>query len=201
MADRMAATTTRAREDQASSYSRSNLGSRLFAYFIDSLLLFGFSSIFWLAAFLNIFLRSDSGKETPSDSAIWNSVLIIMMIAPAWLLVNLFFAMRRAQTGGQYVAGLGIVTEKEAVPGAGRLLLYWLALHPLLYHPLLAGFWGLFTYTTLSLSESNVLFFFGGTLTLLCLLAPLANLFFAVVDPAHRTIHDRLAGMKVVRVA
>ena len=39
-----------------------------------------------------------------------------------------------------------------------------------------------------------------GAMALLCFLAPLANLGFMLSDPERRTIHDRLARMRVQRL-
>jgi hypothetical protein len=37
-------------------------------------------------------------------------------------------------------------------------------------------------------------------MALLCFVAPVAALIFTIVDPQRRAIHDRLAGLKVVRL-
>lgn len=176
-------------------------GSRLFSYFIDSLVLFIFTVGFAIVSFLNIFLQSDSGNENPSDATIWASVIILMLTAPAWLLLNLYLGLRRGQTVGQYVTGLGVAKDDGSLPGLARLVVYWLALHPVFFHPLLAWLWLLFAYVSISLSASLPVLIASGAMSALCLLGPLANLFFALADPERRGIHDRVAGLKVVRIA
>jgi uncharacterized RDD family membrane protein YckC len=176
------------------------LGPRSLAYLLDSLILFAFTMLFALAAFLNIFLRSDSGRENPSDAEIWASVLILMLTVPCWFLLNVVLSAKRGQSLGQYVIGLQVVREEGRDAGFLRLLAYLLALHPLLFHPLLAGFWLLFAYVSISLSESTIVFLAALAMALLCLLGPLANLLVALSDPQRRGLHDRIAGTKVVRV-
>lgn len=177
---------------------RAGVGTRLLAYVLDSIVLFAFTMLFAAAAFLNIFLRSDSGREDPSDAAIWASVAILMATVPAWLLLNLLLSVRRKQTIGQYVLGLGVFNENGRPAGAPRLIVYWLGLHPLLFHPLLAGFWFLLAYASVSLSQSELAFVGSLAVGLVCLVAPLANFVFLLIDPQRRAIHDRLAGLKVV---
>lgn len=202
MAERLAAGGAAQRKDVASltDSDRASLGSRAFAYLLDSAVLFAFTMLFALASFLNIFLRSDSGRQDPSDAAIWHSVLILVLTVPAWLYVNLMLSRRRGQTIGQYVAGLRMVRDNGQPAGGLRLLCYWLLLHPVLFHPLLAVFWLLLAYTSLSLSESRLVVLLAVSIAILCLLSPFANFFFALSDPQRRTLHDRLAGMKLVRL-
>ena len=176
------------------------LGVRIVAYFIDSLVLVGFTSLFVAAAGVNVYLRSESGRENPSDAAIWDSVAILMATVPAWLLLNLLLDLRRGQSIGQYMLGLRVARGDGGEPGTARHLLHWLALHPLLFHPLLAGFWLLFAYVSISLSGSELLFVGSVTVALLCLLAPLACFFFALRDSQRRGLHDWIAGTKVVSI-
>jgi uncharacterized RDD family membrane protein YckC len=174
--------------------------ARALAYLIDSIVLFGFTMLFATASFLNIFLRSDSGQVNASDAAIWTSVAILMLTVPGWFLFNLLLGVRRSQTVGQYVIGLCAVKDDEARPGAARLALYWLALHPLLFHPLLAVFWLLFAYVSISLAADEIVFLAACAIALLCVLAPVAGVLFSLGDRRHRMIHDRVAGLTVVRL-
>jgi uncharacterized RDD family membrane protein YckC len=98
------------------------------------------------------------------------------------------------------VIGLRVVDESGAAPSAGRAALYWVALHPLLYHPILALPWLLFAIVGVTLAESQVLFILALGIVFLCFAAPVANLIFVAIDPQRRGIHDRLAGMKVVHL-
>jgi uncharacterized RDD family membrane protein YckC len=177
-----------------------SLSSRCLGYFLDSLVLFGFTMAFVTIAFLNIFLRSDSGKSDPTDATIWQSAVLLMLTVPAWFLFNIVFARKRGQSVGQFVVGLRPENARGDSPGLIRLLVYWLALHPLLFHPVLAAFWFLFAYVVLTLSESGPVVIALVAVGLASLLAPFASLLFALGDPQRRGIHDLIAGTRVVRI-
>jgi uncharacterized RDD family membrane protein YckC len=189
--------------DDEAVYSESpaHLGERLMAYALDGVVLFAFTMFFAAASFLNVYLRSDHGRDTAPDAAIWQSAYLLLLTVPAWFGFNLLFTSNRGYTIGQYVMGLRLrMAEAESAPQLKRLALYWVALHPLLFHPIFIGFWTFFAYVALSLSDSTVLFLIGGAFALMCILAPLANLGFAIFDRQRRTVHDLLAGVRVVRL-
>lgn len=173
---------------------------RVLAYLIDSVVLFCFSIVFLLAAALVLFLDSDQGRDQITDAEAWAFVGILTATVPAWLLAGWAMYVKLGQTVGQYVVGLRVQNDDGSAPQTGRLLLYWLALHPLLYHPLFSGVWFLLAYVGISLAESDVLFVLGSALGLLSLIAPLAGLVFMLSDPQRRTIHDRLAGLRLQRL-
>jgi uncharacterized RDD family membrane protein YckC len=176
------------------------LGPRLMAYALDSVFLFAFTMIFATASFLNIFLRSDSGRDNATDGTIWLSVYMLLLTVPAWYVFNVVLTSRKGFTVGQFVMGLSLTSADETPLTLKRLALYWVALHPLLFHPMLAGFWLLFAWVAISISESDVLLIVGLALAFVCILAPLASLFFALFDQQRRTVHDRLAGVRVCRL-
>lgn len=177
---------------------RAGLGARLVAYLLDSVVLFAFTTLFAALASLVILASSDFGAENPSDSAFSIFGIVLLATMPAWLLVNVLLLRRRGQTIGQYVMGLKVAMEDGSPPSARNLVVYWLALHPLFFHPMLAGFWLLLAFYALT---SDVMFIVSLALALLSLVAPLAALIFALVDPQHRALHDRLAGAKVVHLS
>lgn len=184
----------------ASEQEHAGAGARVLAYLIDSVVLFCFSIVFLLAAAMVLFLDSDQGRDQITDAEAWAVVGIMTATVPAWLLAGWAMYMRLGQTVGQYVLGLRVQNEDGSPPQARRLLLYWLALHPLLYHPLFSGVWFLFAYVGITLADSDALFVLGTALALLSLVAPLAGLVFLLSDPQRRTIHDRLAGLRVQRL-
>src|SRR5207249_11422924 len=118
---------SRRRVATSSRNARAGLGARVLAYLLDSLVLFAFTMVFATACFLQIFFRSDSGRENPSDAAIWLGVTILIAAVPCWLALNLVLGLRRGQTVGQYVLGLRVMKEDGGSPGPARLLLYELA--------------------------------------------------------------------------
>jgi len=176
------------------------IGSRAFAFVLDSVVLFAFALLFATVSFLNIYLGTHSGRDNPSDQTITISVAILMASVPAWLFLNLVLSLKRGQSVGQYVAGLQVVKEDGASPGLLRTLVYWLALHPLLFHPLLAFFWVLLAYVALSLSENTALVIGSLAVGLICFFAPPIAFFTALGDRGRRALHDRIAGVTVVRL-
>jgi uncharacterized RDD family membrane protein YckC len=204
MAERAAAPGVAVRTDAiagtAGDQTQAGAGARILAYLIDSVVLFCFSVVFLLAATLVLFLDSDQGRDQITDAEAWAFVAILTFSIPVWLIAAWLMSAVLAYTPGQYVMGLRLQTEDASPPGRGRLLLYWLALHPLVFHPLFAGVWFLLAYVGISLAESDALFVLGTALGLLCLVTPLVGLVFMLSDPQRRTIHDRLVGMRVQRL-
>lgn len=184
----------------ASEQAHAGVRERALAYLIDSLVLFCFSMVFAVAAALVLFLDSDQGRDQITDAEAWAFTGISAATVLAWLVAGVVMHLKLGQTVGQYVMGLRVQGEDGTAPQAGRLIVYWLALHPLLYHPLLCGIWFLVAYVGISLAESDVLFVLGTAMGLLSLVAPLAGLVYMLSDPQRRTIHDRLAGVRVQRL-
>jgi hypothetical protein len=192
----------RANATTADASEQTNAGAwaRVLAYLIDSVVLFCFSIVFLLAAALVLFIDSDQGRDQITDAEAWAFTGILALAVPAWLLAGWIMYLRLGQTAGQYILGLSVQTEEGSAPPPRRLLAYWLALHPLLYHPLFCVIWFLLAYVGISLAESDALFILGVALGLLSLVAPLVGLVFMLSDPQRRAIHDRLASMRVQRL-
>ena len=184
----------------ASGQTRATARARIVAYLIDSVVLFCFSMAFAVAAALVLFLDSDQGRDEITDAEAWAFTGILTATVPAWLLAGLVMQIKFGQTVGQYVAGLRVQAEAVAAPAPRRLLVYWLALHPLLFHPLFCGIWFLLAYVGISLAGSEVLFVFGLAMGILSLITPPVSLVFMLSDPQRRAIHDRLAGLRVQRL-
>jgi uncharacterized RDD family membrane protein YckC len=174
--------------------------SRVLAYLIDSAVLFCFSIVFLLAATSVLFFDSDQGRDQITDAEAWAFTGILTAMVPVWLLAGWAMYVRLGQTVGQYVMGMRVLSEDGSPPRPRQLLLYWLALHPLLFHPFFSGVWLLFAYVGITLADSDALFVLGTALALISLIAPLAGLVFLLNDPQRRTIHDRLAGLRVQRL-
>jgi uncharacterized RDD family membrane protein YckC len=176
------------------------LGGRALAYVLDSIVLLAFVLVFVTVGLFYVFLRSDFGDRNPSDPTIWTALAVFMATLPAWLLFNLWLDTTRGQSVGQYVLGLQVLRDDGRTPGLPRHLLRWLALHPLLYHPFLAFFWGLLAFMAVSLAESAPLLVVAGGFLALSVVAPLVSLLSALGDQARRGLHDRVAGTLVVRL-
>lgn len=177
-----------------------DLGTRCLAFAIDSTLLFGFCMVFGAAAFLVIFLGSDTGRSNISEGEEWGFVGFLLATFPAWYVFNVALMASRGHTVGQYVIGLRTVAGSGQRPSAVQVVTYWLALHPLLFHPFLALPWALFATLGVTIAGSEALFVFALAVAFLCLVGPLVNFIFVAVDPQRRGVHDRLSGLRVVRL-
>ena len=204
MAERVAGSRLAVKAGEAPSQvpdeEQAGLGPRCLAYAVDSMLLFGFCMAFSAAAFLVIFLGSDTGRRNISDGEEWAFVAFLLATFPAWLVFNVGLVTTRGHTVGQYVIGLRVVNQSGEQPEPGRVVMYWLALHPLLFHPFLALPWGLFATLGVTIAGSSLLFVLALAMAFLCLVTPFASLLFMALDPQRRGIHDRLAGIRIVQL-
>jgi uncharacterized RDD family membrane protein YckC len=204
MAERVAGSRLALNADAASPYvpeeKQARLWPRCLAYAVDSVLLFGFCMAFSAAAFLVIFIGSDTGRSNITDGEEWGFVAFLLATFPAWLAFNLGLMAMRGHTVGQYVIGLRVTGETGEKPEPRRVVLYWLALHPLLFHPLLALPWALFATLGVTIAGSELLFILALAMTFLCLVTPFVTVIFVALDPQRRGIHDRLAGIRIVQL-
>ncbi len=175
-------------------------GARILAYLIDSVVLFCFSIVFLVAASLVLFLDSDQGREEISDGEGWAVVALLLANLPAWVLCSLFLCLKRGQTVGQYLMGLSIVAEDGSQPRVKSLLAYWLALNPLVFHPIMSAVWLFLVWLLLAKTTNELMVIIAGSMALLCFVAPVAGLAFMLSDPQRRTLHDRLSGLRVQRL-
>lgn len=172
----------------------------MLAYLVDSTVLFGFCMVFATIGFMVIFLGSEAGRSTITARQEWGLLLSFMATVPVWYTFNTVLMSARSHTVGQYVLGLRVVAEDGHRPRPGRVAVYWLALHPLLFHPLLVLPWVLFAFMGVAIAGSGTLFLMATVVVFLCLVAPLANLAFMLANRKRQGIHDKLAGLKVVRI-
>ena len=193
--------TANAATAETTQQTHAKASARAVAYLIDSVVLFCFAMVFTVAAALVLFLDSDQGRDQITDAEAWAFTGILTATVPAWLLAGLVMHARLGQTVGQYVMGLSVRAEDGSTPAPRRLLAYWLALHPLLYHPLFCGVWFLLAYVGISLAESDALFVLGMAMGLLSLATAPVSLIFMLTDPERRAIHDRLTGLRVQRLS
>ena len=173
---------------------------RCLAYAVDSVLLFGFCMAFSAAAFLVIFFGTDTGRSNITDGEEWAFIAFLLATFPAWYAFNVVLVALRGHTVGQYIIGLRTVTESGDKAEAGKVAVYWLALHPLLFHPLLALPWGLFAVLGITIAGSGLLFVLALAMVFISCVTPFVTLIFAALDPQHRGIHDRLARFRVVQL-
>jgi uncharacterized RDD family membrane protein YckC len=204
MAERLAAPGIAVEIDAGTGHANDTVhagaGARILAYLIDSVVLFCFSIVFLVAASLVLFIDSDQGRDEISNGEGWAVVAIVLANLPAWVLVNLLLTLRRGQTVGQYLMGLGIVAEDGSQPRLGALASYWLSLHPLVFHPLMSLAWLFLVWLLLAKTTNDIAVIVAGAMALLCFVAPVAGLALMLVDRQRRALHDRLSGLRVQRL-
>jgi uncharacterized RDD family membrane protein YckC len=176
------------------------LGSRVVAYLIDSVIIGIVAIAFIGIGFGILLLKTHGGTSDVPDSALWGFVYASLAAVPATAILNFVLLLRRGQTVGQYIIGLRVVREDRGNAGFPQLMLYMVGLHPLVFHPLLAAFWALLAYVALSLTSSDVLVLGSLGIAILCVAGPLVALISGGPDGGRRGLHDRLAGLMVVRV-
>jgi hypothetical protein len=145
-------------------------------------------------------LASTSWAENDaSDPQFYTFLAIIGVGIPAvWTALNLLLLAARGQTGGQYVAAIRTMTESGARLSRRDALLWWFCFNPLLFS------WPMSVIATLSLSAvvaialSRLTIVAIGVVVTVCLAAPLIALVSAWLDAENRTLHDRIAGTRVI---
>jgi uncharacterized RDD family membrane protein YckC len=196
VAGRLAAARGNGADDSAET---AGLGARLVAYLLDSVFLSLFALVFAIIGGAIVFFSSDGGETNPSDEAFSALVVVILLTMPAWLLFTVVMFWRRGQSIGQYLMGLEITRDDGGVPGNAQIAAFSLCLHPLLFNPIMAIIWAYAAYQSL-IQESLLFVIISITMAVLCVAAPFAGLAFAAADRRRRGIHDRLAGMRVIKV-
>jgi uncharacterized RDD family membrane protein YckC len=186
--------------DEAASAETAGLGARLLAYLLDTVVLFAMTMVFSTIAGLIILVSSDFGENDASDEAFLALVLVILACLPVWVLITMALFWWRGQSVGQYLMSIEITRDDGGVPSTGQIAAYTLLLHPLVFHPIVAALWMYVVYQSVILVESSILIVAAGVMATLCVLGPLTNLAFAAFDHRRRGVHDRLAGIRVVKV-
>lgn len=174
--------------------------ARIVAYLVDSVVLLSFILLFIVIGFLPLLLTSDFGESDAPDAAYYAAPAIVLggtMIA--WSCFNLALLRWRGQTAGHYVAGIRVRRQDGSSPSGRQIVLRWVLLDPLLFHPLLALIWLVDVVVVVSLTLSEAALVAGGFFVFVCLIAPLVALVAVLRDEQRRALHDRLAGTVVVQ--
>jgi uncharacterized RDD family membrane protein YckC len=177
------------------------LRARASAYLIDSVVLLGFIMAFFAMAGLILLLASDLGDEDPSDAAYYAFIgIFIGGTLIGWSVFNLALSLWRGQSPGQYMVGAHVVSEDGGRPTASQIVVRWLSLHPLFFHPLLVPVWGLFAAIAVSVTLSQAVLALTLGLVALCIVAPAVALITSLADPAGRALHDRVVRIIVATI-
>jgi uncharacterized RDD family membrane protein YckC len=172
--------------------------ARVVAFLIDSIILLTFILVFMAIAGFQLLVTSDFGEMDPPDSSFWAVLAITLAVVPLWAVFNVGLYLWRAQSVGQYVAGIRVVHANGSGRSLGKALVRLLVLNPLLFHPFLAVLWALVAAVATSVTVSEVVLVATVTMVLLSLISPFLALFLALFDKERRALHDRVAGTLVV---
>ncbi len=173
--------------------------ARVLAYVVDSVVLFAFILVFFVLGGLELIIADQRTPGDPPDAAYYAFFAVILGgTLLTWSALNIGLQLWRGQTAGMYVIGIRIASENAAPISLGQIVLRWLGLQPLLFHPLLIPVWGILALLALSELPTRAVLVITVALVLLCVVAPAVALATVAGDPARRALHDRLAGTVVV---
>jgi hypothetical protein len=141
----------------------------------------------------------DWGQDDPSDAQFYFFIGSIGAGIPlVWTAMNLGLLMLRRQTGGQYVAGVALTRVDGKPLRIGTLVVWWLALNPLLFSWPMSLTSGTCLLAIAALSLGMVDLVLALLFVLLCTIAPIVALAAAAADARNRTLYDRVADVVVV---
>lgn len=142
---------------------------------------------------------TDLGKGDPSDAALYTWTAILGLgTTIAWSALNVALVATRAQTGGQYVAGIRMQRDDGSAPTVRNALAWWFSLNPLLFSWPMAPLLGLAAAPSLSLLLQRWSFIPSIGLGVLCITMPIVSAGAALLDSRNRTLSDRVAGIAAV---
>jgi hypothetical protein len=150
------------------------------------------------AGFLLLF-STNWAEDDATDAQFYTFLGIIGLGVPAvWTLLNLGLLTTRAQTGGQYVAGLTLEREVGGRPSPRQMAAWWFCFNPLLFSWPMAMATGLPLAAVISLALSRATIVGFGLIVTFCAASPIIALISAMVDRENRALHDRVAGVVAV---
>src|SRR3990170_1492813 len=178
-----------------------HLNARISAYLVDSVVLLAFILVFFVIGGAVLLFSSDLGKDDAPDSAYYASIAVFLGGSLlAWTAFNLALMRWRGQTIGMYIIGIRVVGRDDATLTSSRIVVRWLGLHPLLFHPLLLPVCGTLAVLAASVTLNQVVLIVTLALVVLCIVSPAATLALTLLDNERRALHDRLADTIVVRL-
>jgi uncharacterized RDD family membrane protein YckC len=168
---------------------------RLAAYVVDWLVMVIVSSLLVAVGGIQLYLVTDSGRESAPDAAVWAFLGISALGLPLWLLSTLAGWSRGGVSIGKLALGLRIVDRRGHAPGlvraTVRLAIYCAETLALLIAPAVIA---------LRLAAGQSLPFWLLPAALLLLAGAALALLPALIAPDGRTLHDRVAGTVVTDV-
>ena len=177
------------------------LNARISAYLADSIILLAFILVFFVIAGLQVLATTGWGQNNPSDASLAAFIAILSGgTLLSWTVFNMVLMRWRGQTTGKYVIGIRVVGDDGPSLPMRRMLLRWIALHPLLYHPFLLPAWVVLFLLSVDLAFSPLGIVLALALILLSVASLVVNLVTVLLDSERRALHDRLARTRVVHL-
>lgn len=181
--------------------SAASIRARTGGYVVDMVIFSALAMVIVVMSGTILLLRTNGATADPSDNEVYTFLAIIGVGVPAaWTVLNVALLAMRAQTGGQYVAGVRLLRSDGARPTIGNVLVWWICLNPLLFSWPMAVTAGFPLAVVTADAASSVSLAFFATLVTLCLIAPAAALISALLDARNRGLHDRIVGTLVVPI-
>ena len=175
--------------------------ARVGGYVVDMVIFAAVAMLVLVFAGFLLLWRTNWAEQDPTDPQLYSFVAIMGIGTPlVWTLLNVPLLKARGQTGGQYVAGIRLVTLDATGVTMRQAVTWWFVLNPLLYSwpmgliaaiPLVALF---------ALLASTLSLFLFALVAFVCIAAPLVAFISGLLDPQNRALHDRIAGTIVVPV-
>jgi uncharacterized RDD family membrane protein YckC len=176
-----------------------SIRARAGGYVVDMVIFTAIAMVMLVAAGFVLLLQTDFGTGDPSDPDLYLFLGIFGLGTPlVWALLNIALLIARAQTGGQYVAGVRLLREDGGRPTAAAAAAWLLCLNPLMFSWPMAAVAGgpLALVFALVLSRATLIVWL--FIVLLCIAMPLVSALAALLDERNRTLHDRIMGTVVV---
>jgi uncharacterized RDD family membrane protein YckC len=187
--------------DSVRAIAPASLRARVGGYVVDMVILSAIAMVVLVIAATLLLIATDMAQDRDAsngDMYLFSGTLAAGT-AGAWTLLNLALLTMRAQTGGQYVAGLRLARADGTRPAFRDAAVWWFCLNPLLFSWPMAVCAGTALLIMAGLSAAEIVLFVSLFVIVLCIVLPFAALVAAALDARRRALHDRVAGTVVVQ--
>ncbi|MDP9238595.1 MAG: RDD family protein [Chloroflexota bacterium] len=187
------------RSADTASHAVASLRARIAGYAVDMVIFAAISLVMLVIAGFVLLVSTNWAQDDASDPQFYTFLSIIGVGIPSiWTAMNLLLLRARAQTGGQYVAGIRVVREDGERLSGRDAVLWWLCFNPLLFSWPMALVACLPLSAVIALALSRVTIVAFGVVVTICFAAPLIALAAAALDAENRALHDRIIGTRLV---
>jgi hypothetical protein len=173
--------------------------ARIGGYVVDMVIFAAIAMIVTVISGFILLATTRWGEDDPSDPQFYTFLAIIGFGVPlVWSVLNIALLAWRGQTGGQYVAGVGIARDDGVRAGALTATAWWFCFNPLFFSWPMAFVAGLPLTAVAAVGVSSLSIFVFGVIFVICAAAPLIALASAAIDGQNRALHDRIIGVVAV---